>query len=335
MKILIVSADRSIEGGFPANLGDAFLTDALADALRVSGNDVDVIDFGDAVRVGAYPRLRASGLGDLVAAIRASDAVVVGGGTLLQDDSRQKLVGGLPRLCAVVALVARVFRRPVRFFGVGCDTVDRVVPRSLLRFAVSDAVSWVRETDSRDRFAQMFGQVPFVGADVSLLLDRASLPEKSSSSTAIIALNRSEGEQLSSRTIERLRSDGFRPQFLSMEQQLGDADYHAVESELLEELSFAPEPIGWQAAWDQIAVSSVVVASRMHALYMAALVGVPAVAVGRREKVVSFAEEFGIPLIADVRHYERGQARVADAAVVDGAVGRARDSLDAMLASLE
>jgi hypothetical protein len=40
MRILIVSADRTMANGHPQNIGDAFLTDALATALGRAGADV-------------------------------------------------------------------------------------------------------------------------------------------------------------------------------------------------------------------------------------------------------------------------------------------------------
>lgn len=332
MKILIVSADRTVDGGIPANLGDAFLTDAFADAIEGRGHEVDVIDFGGHRDDGGRARTQARGLKGLWASVRSADAVVLGGGTLLQDDDRTKLFGGLPRLCAVVSLVARINGRPLRYFGVGCDPIARTIPRLALKLAVSGSPSWVREEESRRRFAEMFGFKPQISSDVALLSAERACEERSKAVT--IALNRDEAPSLSRDLLKQLKGLGLAPQFLSMDQQPTFADHHFVSNILANELTLLPTATGWKAAWRAISTSRIVIASRMHALYMAALAGIPAVAIGDKAKVSSFAKEFNIPIFASVADYTPGSERLASESAVLNAVTRVDTALDSMLKSI-
>ncbi len=332
MRILIVSADRTVASGVPANLGDAFLTDALAESLVAAGNRVEVVDFGSSRSAGWFPRVRADGMRGLVGAIARNDAVIIGGGTLIQDDRPDRVVGGLSRLCAVTSVVARALRRPVRYFGVGCDSIDRRAPRLLYRLAVRGSRVWVREVDSRDRFLRMFAVEPGISSDVALLMT-ATVKEAPESDEIVLAMNRSEGPQVASDVIDLLSRQGT-PSFLSMDQQEDSADYMSVPEHVRAQMNHSPERLGWEDAWRRIGGSKMLLASRMHALYMAAMLGVPMVAVGDREKVVSFAEEFRVPLIPTLAAYVPGMERPADTASLDEAVNRARRSLAEMLATL-
>ncbi|MBO0981000.1 polysaccharide pyruvyl transferase family protein [Microbacterium sp. SD291] len=332
MRILIVSADRTVAGGVPANLGDAFLTDALADALMTAGNRVEVVDFGESRFSSGLPRTRADGIRGLASAIARNQAVVIGGGTLIQDDRPDRLIGGLARLCAVTALLARGMGKPVRFFGVGCDSIERRSPRLLYRIATRGNRVWVREDDSRDRFVRMFASTPGVSSDVALLKHVDETP-RLDTDRIVLAMNRSEGAQVSPALLDVLAQHGT-ASFLSMDQQEDAADYLSVPAEALARLSHEREALGWEAAWHRIGGSKALLGSRMHALYMAAMLGVPMVAIGSREKVVSFAGEFGVPLIASLADYAPGSERPADPSAVAAAVGRAGEALTELVASL-
>jgi hypothetical protein len=81
MRILIVSADRTLASGHPQNLGDAFLTDALSERLRRDGHETLVADFGQTARLDSTEeRARVGGVRGLADLVRQVDAVVVRGG---------------------------------------------------------------------------------------------------------------------------------------------------------------------------------------------------------------------------------------------------------------
>ncbi|MGI8393092.1 polysaccharide pyruvyl transferase family protein [Leucobacter sp. W1038] len=321
--ILVVSADRTDHNGGPANLGDAFLTDAFAGALRREGLEVTVVDFGAKRITGGASRAVASGPWELWRLVRESDAVVLGGGTLLQDDTPNRLIGGLPRLCFVVTALARLARRPVAFFGVGCDTVHRPVAKMLLRAATFGVPIWVREESSAGRLQVMFRKSAFVAADLALLTRKTRSKASDPAAYVIVALNYTEVPQLTSSVLDELEAEGP-VTFISMDQRAFEGDYLALSEEGRQRTRYRDSVTSWEDAWKVLSGAKVVVASRMHALYMAALLGIPMVALGNREKIVAFAEEFKVPRIEKMNEFVPGLAKKAD----PEAVGKARSRVE-------
>lgn len=334
MKILIVSADRTDVHGGACNLGDAFLTDALASALGELGHDVAIYDFGSVRTTSDLPRISGGRLGGLASQIRAHDLVLIGGGTLFQDNEPTMLVGGLPRLCLTVATLARVSRRPHRFFGVGMDPIDRRAVRLQISLATARVPVWLREQDSCDRFSEYFGRSARLGADAALLTTVPPEPNQVPRAGLVIALNRSEAPAVTSELIEAARSRFGTVTFLAMDQQASDSDWNALSPDVRSALGAPTGPLGWREAAAQISSSAAVVASRMHALYMAALSEAPMIAVGTRPKVRSFASEFAIPHAATATETVDLEPRVAASAAIEDAVSRAATSLADVLGSV-
>lgn len=337
MRVLIVPADRTEPHGGARNLGDAFLSDVLAAGIEARGHQVDIYDFGGTDRrTTGRTRLRGGRGVDLFRHIQQSDAVLIGGGTMLQDDQGTRLFAGLPRLCAVVSSAARVAGVPVAFYGVGLDTVQRRVPRLLLQSAVSKRPVWVRDAASQARFEIYFSGTACLGADASLLLPETAINDGTSvaRSGALIALNRTDAQGLTPDLVNALMAAYGTVRFLSMDQEEGNADADSLSRSARKALRYEPEVLSWHDAARQIAKSEIVLASRMHALYMAALWSVPVVALGNSDKLRAFALEFGVPLLAHLSAWVPGAERVACAQALAEARQRAAESLDAALVTL-
>lgn len=337
MKVLHVPADRTADHGGACNLGDAWLTDAMAGAMRSRGVDVESFDFGSVDRATSDgKRVRGSRSTGLWAAIGRADAVVLGGGTLLQADQPDRLDGGLPRLCAVVAGMAGARRRPAWFFSVGCDTIEARFPRGLIGLATRRAEVWLREEQSKTRFELQFpGRSGRLGADAALLDETTfRTPRERVAGPVVVALNASEARGLRIDDVERLATLPGPLRFLAMDQQPRVGDFDALPMDMRTAVGASPEVLGWADAAEIVQGASVVVASRMHALYMAAMAGVPCVAVGDREKVRAFCDEFGVPRVDNLGEIHRELPRPARPDAVEGARKRANLSMDELVASL-
>ncbi|MEV8136179.1 polysaccharide pyruvyl transferase family protein [Microbacterium aurantiacum] len=329
-----MSADRTNGEGAAWNLGDAFLTDALLGEIAARGHEAHAIDFGGARAAGGGDRSPAQGLKDLHRHVRSSDLVIVGGGTMLQDDATDRLLAGLPRLCAVTRASAWLARRPLAYFGVGCDPVDRLSARALLRIAVSRSSVWVRETNSLERVRALGSQNAQLAADACLLpnVDQL-LPAPSDRSGAAIALNFRDEVELTPIALNALRKMGPLV-VIGMSQGSALADVGPHTRSLVAPSELIPEPASWRTAASAIGKSSMLVASRMHALYMAALMGTPVIALGRSAKVRSFAEEFRVPRADSLAGLDLGLARPADPDRLLAARKRAVNGLDSILSEI-
>ena len=329
LKIVIIPADRSMASGHPINLGDAMLTDALVHKLGELGHAVQVIDFGDGDRNSSTPRLRVRGVAEAMRIIRSSDLALMGGGTLFQHEARGALRSGLPRLCFAMSAIARLAGTPLAFFGVGCDPVHDVVSATLLRLAVWRRSVWVRDRDSLARVAQTLGHTAALGADLSLLL-YGSFAQPAPAGDVLVALNGNEAAQLRPSTVAAIARLG-RPVFVNMHQRESDLDSSRIPREVSGALDVLEGPVEWRELAPYFERAKVVVASRMHALYYAALTNRPMIAVGSSAKVVAFAREFGVPVAKDVDSIDLLEPALADAIAMQTARARLDQALETVL----
>jgi polysaccharide pyruvyl transferase WcaK-like protein len=332
-RVLIVSSDRSYGPGLPANIGDAFLTDALRQRLISLGHDVRAVDFGGDRTVDGSSRVTLRGFRELTTAVRQSDVVVLGGGTLIQEDENRRLIGGLARLSLAVRVACLLSKRRLAYFGVGVDPLTRLSTRLVYWLATRRTRVWVRDRRSSDRFSRYFRFEPGVAADTALLWKQVqetlgAAPGPSAS--IVLAPNHNHGSDISTDVVEAISAADREVVLISMSQTPGNADHEAVHS-AARAATQVVHGIGWREALEQIGSVQAVVASRMHALYMAMLSGRPMVAVGSGAKIRSFAEEFGVPLISRYAEYVPGVERYANGMAMSAAVDRA----DASAAELD
>jgi len=310
MKVLLITADRSTTSGEPQNIGDALLTDALASALREHGHEVVVADFGGGDRTSAaVPRRRLGGLRSLAVAARASDVVLLGGGTLLADDQPDRPFAGLPRLCLAARVVAAVGRSRFAVFGAGMDETGRRRVRLAHRLVLRGVPVWLRDADSASRAARL-GATADVCGDVSLFLSEtvAALgADVGARRGAVLALNRNEARDLGPGDVGDLAGRHGTVSFVSMDQG-DDGDAQALPVGL-DGLDVVGGPLSWQRAAEAIGAAEVVVASRMHALYIAAMCDVPSVATASSAKVRSFVDDYDVAYASTTSEAAQTRAR--------------------------
>lgn len=331
MKVLVVSSDRTSSDGHAINLGDALLTDSLVSALQAQGLIVEAVDLGGRRRFQEEPRTYVHGLRGLWRAIRRSDAVVVGGGTLLQDDVGRGF-GGLPRLMCVTSTICRVLGKPALFFGVGCDPVERRVARLLLRFAVLGRSVWVRDEASLGRCRALGCSDVRLAADVSLLAANTFTPPvEGGKRRVILALARGDGRTLQQRHLAALQRASDEVIFVQMDQGDHSRDISLISEDSKAQFDAVTYGISWREAADVYARGSVVVASRMHALYLGMMLGRQLVGFGTLPKVLAFCEEFGVVRATDMEAaVAQGAPKLADPAAFE----RARRRVDIALSEL-
>lgn len=334
MNVLLISSDRTSTAGVPINLGDALLTDMLANSVRSRGLKVDVADFGSARSCGSEPRLNLTGISTLYKAMRTANFILVGGGTLFQDDTPGRLFSGLSRLMFAVSAVAWIARRPVYFFGVGCDPIKAWDARILLRLAVFRRPVWVRDEESQQRCWSLLGTRALLAADVSLLGAkdpslRPAEPRHTPKNRISIALNREHGNLLTGQLLDSLRSQFDDIVFVQMDQG-NDGDALSLNSKVRGRFDEITEGLTWNEAVRIFADSRVVLASRMHAMYITAMASVPTAAIGGSAKVDAFIHEFGITRLSTLAGWD-GTATRADSDAVQRACRRVETQLDALI----
>ena len=349
--VLICSASILTADGRIANVGDEALTECLATALR---RRVPGLDVTATLNLAGHPRsvlppgrVSPRPIRELWRAIGVADVVVVGGGTLLQEDVRPRPyepVAGLLRYVLAVVVLARVRRRPVVIVGVGAENLGsrraRLAARVICRSAASVSA---RDEESAQLLASLSGAPASTAAD-PLFLDDAPAARGACGPGAILVNVRADAPSgLLERLAELLAREldqGRRVVLVPMDRRSGHDDRALAR---LVALVGRPErftTIGAESSWREVLAAftdaELCVGMRLHFLIFGVLAGARVVALTSSEKTVSFAHELGLSACAidepDALPAAVEAARRPDFSAVDSLSRRAEAALDPVVA---
>jgi len=253
----------------------------------------------------------------LIAALRACDLFVSGGGSLLQDVTSLRNViyyTGLIRLAALA-------RKPVMIYAQGIGPLRRSLSRKLARAALQQAgCITVRDQDSASLLREIGVAKPIeVTADPVWGLSSAQ-PSPPQPGVWTVSLRSWVGEPergFNASLAQAARASGARLHFLPMQPEHDEPVCRkylhehgdATLDEVLQASGLAPREMVNLAAR-----GGLMIAMRLHALIFAASRGVPCVAVNYDPKVAALARIIGAPCLDDLE----------DAALLSQAVDAAR-----------
>ncbi|HSJ46641.1 MAG TPA: polysaccharide pyruvyl transferase family protein [Euzebyales bacterium] len=289
------------------NAGDELIFAALRDKLLARGTHVTAIS----TRPAAGRDTGVTDVGHLapaavLGAIRSSDALIFGGGGLLQDrTSPFNLPYHLSRLA-----VARATGTPRAVIGVGAGPLRTTVGRAQVRAALrgTTAVS-VRDRGSVEVLRRTGVRDVRLAADLALSLpapsaaaeDRicACLRPWRPTQGRLPAGTRSRRDVTAPAMVDRLarglddaaRRLGLPVRLVAMQPGWDDLLHARVAERMHADVSLVSPPT--ERVLDVIAASRVVVAMRYHAAIGAVLAGRPATLIGYDGKLVGIAEAMG------------------------------------------
>jgi polysaccharide pyruvyl transferase WcaK-like protein len=341
--ILICSAARLTIDGRVANVGDEALTEVFAAGLADRFPDTQVLatlNIRGNVDLPAG-RVRVRPVRALVKAIRGSSLVVIGGGTLLQEETRPgplEPVAGLLRYLFVVSVLCWLFRRPMAVAFVGAETVATRRGRLALRLICRRArLTIVRDEESADLVELISGGRPRVGADAMFLSNWAPNSSPPTGNRVAVSLQAGITADAIRALAEQLAEHASEVTLIAMDRDRGGdaAALAALEDALSGRVlcRTLPESSGWRDVYRTISDVDVCVGMRLHFVIFGALAGRRIYVLASSPKTRSFARAAGLPA-ADVRLHGQLQqsliesARLADEAAIRAFRGRAAEALD-------
>jgi polysaccharide pyruvyl transferase WcaK-like protein len=288
------------------NLGDDALLQAFVNALpewhlQVTAADPVAVELMGCEPIPSRPAA-------VAAAARASDAIVVGGGTVfktLHPSSGRRPLGLLANTAALVA-VSSALHRPVAMVGVGAGRLDGWTARALARFIVKHADLLVlRDEESAAEMFRSDVPGPFrIGADPAwtLVAPPDRVPAARHGAVRVIPSHLATGtdgwagmvDRLSD-TLGRLLSMGLAVELQAWQHGGGltDGNDVAIIDTLVDRLGPSvekvPTPGSMEAAVESMMGTGTVLSFRFHALIAAAAAGVPTVAVTHEAKLGALA----------------------------------------------
>jgi len=237
-------------------------------------------------------------------AIGQADALILGGGGLLQDDSS---VLNLPFHLSRVAL-ARGRGTPFAGVGLGIGGLSTALGRSLVRRTMGSAVATsVRDQPSADLLAQVGVPGAALAADTAFALDA---PSAAAEDRLVVCLRRwggagsqlpasLQGDPTPQLQVEVLASSldasaealGLTVRFVAFQRDRDDALHRRVAQHMRSPVSFATP--GLSTVLEEVAASRAVVSMRYHGGIAATLAGRPVVLIDYASKVAALATELG------------------------------------------
>ena len=321
------------------NAGDDAILDSIQQAIRAASDDVSVTVLSNDPELtrmqyglNAIPRFR---IWKVYQALREGDALLSGGGSLLQDTTSTR---SLLYYLSVIRC-AQWLRKPVMLYANGIGPVRRPANRRRVRQVVErSALVTLRDHASAKELMDMGVTRPVqvtadpvfhlepAGPERSAQLCTASgLPEGRPFAAVSVRDWHSVGDfysQLAGLCDHLRREHGLEVLFLLM-QHSQDREATAQVRANMEEPSYVLDvPCTPRELMGVLGRAKLCLAMRLHTLIFAARMAVPAMGLVYDPKVASFLEELDLPAAGDVERFDGREARRrADALMADyGAV---------------
>lgn len=288
------------------NLGDELVFAGLRRLLQARGHAVTAVSV-DPEATRRVHGVDAVAPAQLVGALGRADAVVFGGGGLLQDESSAL---NLPyHLSRVWAAAAR--RTPVVGLGLGAGRLDTRAGRSLVRATFGRTPLSVRDAPSADLLANLGLPRPVVAADLALELPDVDVPAQD---RLVVCLRPWSGRRGGLRPADRAAAGappapepvlaatareldaaaaatGLAPHLVALQADRDGPLHDAVAERMRSPVTTARPDLAALPA--EVASGRVVAAMRYHGGLCAVLAGRPAVLIGYSPKVDALAGELG------------------------------------------
>lgn len=288
------------------NLGDELVFAGLRAKLADRGASVAVVSVDPAAtaRTHGVAAIDHRDVAGLVTAVGQADAVVLGGGGLLQDETSPL---NLPYHLSRVT-VARRRHTPFAAVGIGAGRLDTRLGRRLVRRGLRGAVALtVRDADSARLLDEVGVRGVHLAADLAVGLP---VPAVAPADRIVVCLRPwSAGRKrlpagwrgdatpdrmvaaVSTALDESAEALGLPVRFVALQRDRDDALHRRVADRMRATTTVVAP--GMDGVLGEIAASRFVVAMRYHGGIGAALAGRPCVLIGYSPKVDALADEFG------------------------------------------
>ena len=341
MRVAIAGAAALTAEGHVMNLGDEAIADTLGAAVAQHASVSRVVTALNVRLTGGAPppgRFSPRPVLALEREVAEADAVLIGGGTMLQEDvlpRRRLAVRGLLRYQLAVSLACIARRTPYAYALVGAEMLDRPGARRVAKFLVEHAACVAVRDGPSARMVRALASPKrlVVGADAVFLAAWPACPAVARNRIAVSLRIDCGSEAL------RLLAQGLDELFPDAGILLVPTDrrVNADTSKLREFRSIlaAPEralcfpPTGsWRELVHELESCRLAVGMRMHFIMFAVLAGAPSIGLAPSRKLRSFAQDSGVRL-------SDGSDMHALLAAVAGAVPVERKVIEALRSRAE
>lgn len=233
---------------------------------------------------------------EVYSALKSSDCLISGGGSLLQDVTGTKSLG----YYLAIVMLAKMLKKPVFFYAQGIGPVRTSFGKYLVRTIVNkvDYIT-VRDRQSELELFEMGVNKPKVTVTADAVLSMPPCTEVSHPKMVCISVREWQGESRFHKAIAEVCDDfceaGYKVYFIPFQHPQDIEISKQIAARMTNKAYIAEEPLSIDEISCALAHAEVVIGMRYHALVLAAINNVPFIGIEYDPKVTNFLKQTGMP----------------------------------------
>lgn len=293
------------------NIGDEAILYAIIQSLRKEHAEVDITVLSNRPEITAQrygvEAVNRWKLRDVMQAIKQSDGLISGGGSLMQDETSSKTI---PYYAGIIK-IAKWYKKPVFVYAQGMGPFNQKLSRFMVKSALKNTTITVRDNDSK-QLLQRIGVKdnidivpdPVLGIDVVQQTSDWFTSQQFTKPVVTVSVRdwptTNNYKRKLAEALSFIGKQGYEIVFIPMH---GSHDFTTSEeiARLMDcESKIAPHDASIHEKIALIHDSELLIGIRLHALIFAAVVNTPFLPLSYDPKIDSFAEICGQPLVGSI-----------------------------------
>ena len=293
------------------NIGDEAILYAIIQSLKKEQPEVEITVLSNEPEVTAeryhVHAVNRWKLRDVIQAIKMSDGLISGGGSLMQDETGSRTI---PYYAGIIK-IAKFLRKPVFIYAQGMGPFNQKKSRFMVKSALKNTTITVRDNDSKQLLQQIGVKEkiaivpdPVLGIDIVQQASDWLTSQQFTKPVVTVSVRdwptTNHYKQKLAQALSFIGKQGYEIVFIPMH---GSHDLITSEeiAGLMDcESKIAPHDASIHEKIALIKESELLIGIRLHALIFAAVVNTPFIPLSYDPKIDSFAEICGQPLVGSI-----------------------------------
>lgn len=293
------------------NIGDEAILYAIIQSLKKEHPEVEITVLSNDPEITAeryhVKAVNRWKLRDVIQAIKMSDGLVSGGGSLMQDETGFRTI---PYYAGIIK-IAKVYKKPVFIYAQGMGPFNYKLSRLIVKNVLKNTTITVRDNDSKQLLQQIGVKEnidivpdPVLGIDIVQQSSDWFTSQQFTKPVVTVSVRdwatTNNYKQKLAQALSVIGKQGYEIVFIPMH-----GSYDLTTSKEIAELmdcesKIAPHHASIHEKIAMINESELLIGIRLHALIFAAVVNTPFLPLSYDPKIDSFAEICGQPLVGSI-----------------------------------
>lgn len=293
------------------NIGDEAILYAIIQSLRKERPEIEITVLSNDPEITAkrydVKAVNRWKLPDVTQAIKMSDGLISGGGSLMQDETGTRTI---PYYAGIIQ-IAKFHKKPVFVYAQGMGPFNRKLSRFIVKRALKNTTVTVRDNDSKQLLERIgvkdkinIVPDPVLGIDVVQQSSDWFTSEQFTKPVVTVSVRdwptTNNYKQKLAQALSTIGKQGYEVVFIPMHGSYDSVTSEEIASMMDCESKIAPHDASIHEKIAMIHESELLIGIRLHALIFAAVVNTPFLPLSYDPKIDAFAEICGQPLVGNI-----------------------------------